>query len=119
MSDLKLDTNHDLAIENGDLVLVDGVDAIAQDLDVRLQTFQGECFLDTRIGVPYFQSILGQKPRLTAIKGIFRDSVLSTSGVQSISDFTLDYDGSTRELSLSMQVQSVEGSFNYTKELII
>jgi hypothetical protein len=46
--DLKLTGQKDLEIdaETFDLVLIDGVDAIAQDCDVRLQFFLGEWFLD-------------------------------------------------------------------------
>jgi hypothetical protein len=119
MADLQLATDHDLDLAAGDLILVTGVDAIAQDLDIRLNTFKGEWFLDTRIGVPYFQEILGEKPRLVALKGIFREAILLTPGVQSISDFVLSYDGPTRVLSLSFLVASIEGTFAYTKELII
>lgn len=117
--DLKLDTTGDLAIEDDSFVLVDGTDAIAQDLTVRFQFFQGEWFLDTRLGIPYYQKILGEKPRLNIMKNIFRKAILLTPGVLSISDLDITYDGATRVLAVSFQCSSVEGDFPYDKELII
>ena len=119
MTDFKLDNNYDLAIENDDLVLVDGVDAIAQDCEVRLLTFLGEWFLDQRIGIPYYQQILGQKPRLVLIKGIIRKGILTTPGILGVKDLQADYINSTRVLSLSFTADTVEGTFVYDKELII
>jgi hypothetical protein len=119
MSDLKLDTNGDLAIVGDTLVLTSGIEKVAQDLTIRLQFFQGEWFLDSRLGVPYFQKILGEKPRLNVLKNIFRKAIMTSPGVRTINDLILDYDGPTRRLSVSFNVKSVEGDFTYTKELIV
>ena len=119
MADLKLDNTNDLAIEDDDLVIIDGIDAIAQDCEVRLNFFQGEWFLDTRLGVPYYQKILGTKPRLIAVKGILRKAILTTPGILSILDFELDFDASTRRLSTSFRANTVKGEFEFNKELIV
>ena len=119
MTDLKLDENGDLAIEDDDLVIIEGIDAIAQDCEVRLKFFQGEWFLDTRLGVPWFQNILGQKPRLIAVKAILKKAILSTPGILSILDFDMDWDGVTRTLSVEFRANTVEGEFSFDKELII
>jgi hypothetical protein len=117
--DLKLDGNHDVLIEDDDLVLVDGVDAVAQDVDIRLQFFLGEWFLDTRLGIPYYQQILGEKPRLGAVASIIRKAIFTTPGVISISDFDPTWDGPSRTLSISTKIESTEGPFVYNKELIL
>ncbi|GAG92615.1 unnamed protein product, partial [marine sediment metagenome] len=39
MADFKLDSNFDLVIENDDFVLVDGLEAIAQQLRIRLNFY--------------------------------------------------------------------------------
>jgi len=120
MVDLKIDpTTRDLVIENGDLVLVDGVDAVRQDVDIRLNTFLGTWFLDQRIGIPYFERILGQKPRYQAIAGIFREAILETPGMVSLTDLRLDFDGTTRTLSVAFRGVASEGTFDYQSELII
>jgi hypothetical protein len=120
MSDLLLDTtSHDLALVDNDLFLVDGLDAIRQELDISLQFFLGEWFLDTRLGVPYFEKLLGHKPRLSAIKELFRDVIMKVNGVMSILDLNIDFDGRERILSVSFRAGTVEGEIDYTKELIL
>jgi hypothetical protein len=119
MADLKLDSEDDLAIENNDLVIIDGLDAIVQDLSTRLQFFQGEWFLDTRLGTPWFQKVLGKKPRLLIVKSVVRKAILTTPGVRSILDLNLDFEGVTRLLSITGRVNTVEGEFEFNKELIV
>jgi hypothetical protein len=119
MVDFKLDGNDDLLIENNDLVLVDGLDAIAQDMQTRLQIFQGEWFLDTRIGVPWFQKILGSKSRSLVVKSVIRKSILTTPGILNILDLNFEFDGTTRTLSVSGRCGTVEGEFSFNKEIIV
>ncbi len=118
--DLKLDGSGDLAIEQDDLVLLEGGEAIRQDVQIRLRFFRGEWFLDTRIGVPYYEEILGQKPRLTLIKGIFRQAILSSPGIESISDLTLDFDRASRLLTVDFSADTITGeTLDFVEELII
>jgi hypothetical protein len=63
---------------------------------------------------------LGQKPRLTAVKGIFRKAILSTPGIQSfLVPLEVDYSSVDRTASISFKVQTVDGPFEYNKELIV
>lgn len=119
--DLQLDTIGDLRLTDAgdDLVLVDGIDAIAQDLTTRLRTFQGEWFLDTRIGMPYFQKVLGQKPRIGVLQSLFGEAILSTPGVNSFNDLSIDYSGVNRVLSISFRADTVSGTLEYKKEFIV
>jgi len=117
--DFKLDSNHDLAIENNDLVLIDGVDAVAQDVLIRLQFFLEEWFLDTRLGLPWFQKILGEKPSSSLVSQIIRTAILTTPGMVSINDFTTEYDGTTRILTVEFRGTADSGTFEFNKELII
>ncbi len=119
MGDLALNTDRDLLIENDDLEIIEGLDEIAQDLDTRLNFWKGEWFLDTRLGVPWLEKVLGQKPRLPVVKNVIRNVALDTPGVIAITDLTLEYESAVRTLSISMRVQGTEGSFLYEKELIV
>ena len=100
MSDFKLDADGNLDLSTNDLQLVTGADAIAQHLLIRLRMFRGEWFLDRRIGIPYFQSILVKSPNLTAVRGIYRTAITSTPGVIRVEKFSLDFERSTRELQV-------------------
>jgi len=117
--DLKLDSNGDIAIENDDLVLIDGVDAVAQSVTISLKTFQGEWFLDTRVGFPYFERVLGQKPRLSELEQLYREAILKVPGMLSITDLNIDFDGATRELSVDFRGQTTDGPIDYSEEFVI
>lgn len=109
----------DLVIEGGDLKLVDGIDAIAQHVAIRLQLFQGEWFLDTRVGVPYYQSILVKNPDLVLVRSIIRTAILSTPGITGLDSFDLDFDAATRALTVAFEASTTEGPLVFDRELII
>ena len=118
--DLSLDIDGDLLInDTGDLVLIEGVDATAQHLKISLRFFQGEWFLDLRIGFPYFEEVLRKSPNLNVVRSLFRDAILETEKVVSVSDLTLDYDGTTRGLAVSFRAQTTEGPVEFDSELIL
>jgi len=109
----------DTALEKGDLVLVDGVDAIEQHLRIRLKTFKGEWFLDQRAGMPYFQSILVKAPNLPVIVGIYRKAILTTPGVTGVDDLAVNFDAATRSLSVRFSAQTSDGPISYDEEVEI
>lgn len=96
--DLALDVDGDLRVENGDLVLIDGIDAIRQEVGVRLQWFAGEWFIDEERGIPYFEQVLTKVDRIETIGGIFRKAILETPGIVSVDDMRLDFDRPARRL---------------------
>lgn len=80
----------DLYLENGTVRLTNSLaESVAQDLKISLSFFQGEWFLDPRQGMPYFQSILGQRTPLPIVSQIFKRAILGRPGVQSITRFEL------------------------------
>ena len=110
----------DVDLSTGDYVLVDGVDAVRQSLLIGLQFFLGEWFLDQRVGIPYFEKILGQKPRENIVRSIFRDAILKTPGVASLSSLIVDFDGTTRRLDVSFRAKTVDGEIvDFDEELIL
>jgi hypothetical protein len=73
MNDLKLTNDHDLLIEGGDLVLINSEAEVAvQSLKINLLMFRGEWFLDSSLGVPYFQEILGKVTNKTLVDNIIK-----------------------------------------------
>ncbi|ACR29231.1 hypothetical protein [Burkholderia glumae] len=52
----------------GNIAVADEPYAIAQDAASAVRTFQGECWFNTTIGVPYWSDILGHRPPLQLVK---------------------------------------------------
>jgi hypothetical protein len=100
-------------LDDGDLadpvVLVSGLDAILQGIEVRLRIVRGEWFANQRLGLPYYpndivsdaDAILGGKAtrtRLTRIRRQVVEMIKSTPGVDRVVEVTLELDG--RHLSI-------------------
>lgn len=78
------------------LKIAKGDDAIAQKVRQRLRFWQGEWFLDTRLGSPY-RSFLGMKnPGIPAIKGIITQILLSIKQITTVQSIDIEWDKSTR-----------------------
>lgn len=118
-NDIKLTASGEIDFSTNEIQLVSGADAIAQDMSVRFQFFQGEWRFDTRWGMPYYQKILGQKTGLAAIKSIFRDAILKTPGVETLNDLVVE-EGSRalRSLSVSFRATGTDGEIVYNRELV-
>lgn len=120
MADLKLDANGDLDLTDGNVTLVTGDDAIAQQITIRLRLILGEWFLDTRVGIPYFGDIFVKNPDLTRVRSIFRQTILGTPGIAAFEEFSLSVDNPTRTLSVEFRAKKTDGEvLDYTNEFII
>ncbi len=106
--DLKIDKDTgDLVIEDGDFLWVTGIDAIEQDIRTALLMFKGEWFLNLEEGVPYHQSILGQKAtNLPAIREIFRQQLLAIPGVLDVLTIEVSFAPRTRRLTVTWKVST-------------
>jgi hypothetical protein len=105
--DLKIDAlTGDLIIEDGDFVWVAGIDSIEQDIRTALLMFRGEWFLDLTQGVPYHQSILGQKTPLTVIREIFRTQLLTIPGVLAVLALEVSFKATIRKLTVTWKVST-------------
>lgn len=60
---LPLKTTWDIYLNAaGDLFLADQDSSIAQDVASSVKTFEGECWYNNTLGMPYFQAIFGRAP---------------------------------------------------------
>ncbi|MFX1587236.1 MAG: hypothetical protein ACFFC1_03690 [Promethearchaeota archaeon] len=82
---------------------------IAQKLKIRLGFFLGEWYLNINEGIPYFEKILVKNPNLSEIEDLMIEKILTVSGVESLESFNLEFDKSTRELTVSFTVKTSEG----------
>jgi hypothetical protein len=108
MSDLKTEDN-DLIFENNDLIIVTGQQETKQRLEQRLQTFLGEWFLDTSIGVPYYQDILKKNPDTTLVTGTLKSVITQTPGVTDLLEFNFTFNKQAREATLVFTARSASG----------
>lgn len=97
--DLLLDNDGDLALVDGDLQLVSGVEAIRQDAQLRLRFIRGEWFLDPTVGVPYFQDVFVKNPDLARIRAVLIDELRRTPGIVEVPELTVTLDSATRRLT--------------------
>lgn len=103
----------DIKIVNGDFVLIDGNDAILQDIITRLRTFLGECFMDNTVGIDYFNQVMVKNPNQAAIDAIFQNVILATPGVDSLSSYSFSPDFVRRTLHLSFRAVTTTGVVSY------
>ena len=100
----------DLVLTNHNLSLVTDVSACAaQKLANRFLLLLGEWFLDTRIGLPYYQSIAVKNPNLKVLQALFTQVVLSVPGIQSIQSLLLSLNA-RRQASMFLQATTNEGA---------
>lgn len=102
-----------LNTDTNDLVFINGkcpvtqllIDVVAQRLKITLYTFLGEWFLDTSIGVPYFQQIFGKIRTKTTIDLIFQRLISGDPDVIEIISFESTLDAANRGYSMTFQVR--------------
>lgn len=112
---LRLDpTTGDLDHDGKRLQIAYDVDAIAQSLRTRLAFFMGEWFLDESFGVPYFQTILGTKVPLAAVREAFRTVIAGTVGVLDVLSLSLEASSVPRSFVLRFTVSTDLGELDLT-----
>lgn len=122
--DLKLvndpiaEDNHDLLIENYDLQLTEGVEAIQQALIIRLQFFINEWFLDITRGVEFYQTIYVKNPNLNLVASVIKTQILTTPGVNEILSYAQSFDSTGRELTVVFKVDTDFGELEINEALV-
>lgn len=110
MVDVALDAKkHDIVIKDGDILLIDNAERVAQQVKIMLLTWLGEWFLDTTHGVPYLEYILVKSPDLQLIRSILLKKIESVDGVDDVSELELDYNRQERKLSVSYTASTSYG----------
>jgi len=92
MQDLYLGDNHDITIVNHDLgIRRDALTVTAQSLAIRLKMFLGEWNLNTTLGIPYFEAIIGKKVDNGLISSFFLSEINKDSNVKSVERFDMQF----------------------------
>lgn len=109
----KLDADGDYTLGTGRDFYVDSPEAVAQAVSTRLKLFQGEWFLDTTDGTPWFQDVLGKYTRAT-YDSVVRLRLLRTQGVLALLSFSSTYTGETRTLVQTATIDTIYGTTTVT-----
>lgn len=110
MSDIFLDRRtHDIIVGDYDLPIVRGVDLIRQRLKQRLLTIQGEWFLNTEIGLPWFQELSQKGIEDDRVTALIMRTIAETEGVDEILEFDLGINRKDRRLRVDFRVTSPAG----------
>lgn len=108
MTDLLLDrTAHDLSVPGYDLQFVDGVDLIRQRIKQRLLTIQGEWFLNTDIGLPWFEQIIGKGAQEEQVSALLIQNIVETEGVDAVIEFDLTFNRKARKMLVQFRVTAL------------
>lgn len=76
--------NWDLCLtSDGNIAVASEPYSIAQDVASAIRTFQGECFYDTTLGIPYWTNVLGQYPSRGYLESQFIAAAETVPGVVS------------------------------------
>lgn len=101
-----------------------GLVGVQQGIASRIRLCRGEWFLDLDLGVPYFESadvpaseaIIGQRFSEPYVRDVMTQAIASAPGVTRILSLTLDFDSTTRELTVRWRTQTVFGEAEGTTE---
>jgi hypothetical protein len=108
-SDYKLDSTGDLDLTSLSILLLDTKEqSLRQRLQISLGLIQGEWFLDTTAGIPYFSDPFVSKPDKIAIDNIIKTHISNTAGVISLDEYSSVLEGN-RNFLVSFSVTSETG----------
>jgi len=100
--------DHDLVIDVYANIAVSGNPySLAQDAGCAIRTFQGECWYDTSLGVPYWTEILGHFPPIGLVKARFAEAALTVPQVSTALVFVTSF--KDRVFQGQVQITSVDG----------
>ena len=108
--DFLLGSDNGLKIVDYDFAFTTSQEYIAQKLKIVLSTFKGEWFLNTDIGMPFYQEMLGKNNALSKIESIFIRAIKSVPEVVKILYIDVNQDNQTRTISVSFGVTDIDNN---------
>ena len=118
MIDLKLDKiTHDIDISTNDIEIINDYNYLEQKIKVELLFFFAEWFLDTTIGIKFWETVFIDNPNLTLVDNLFKTSLLEINGVNELLSYDSEYDSTTRNFTLNFSLQTDVGIITMTQGL--
>ncbi len=114
MSDIALNSEHDLDVTNQELSLVvdvvDDPEAIKQEMSIAMQFHRGEWPLNVLVGIPFLTQVFVKNPSIPGISSLFSRAARSVDGIVSIESMEIDFDSSGRSLAVDYRAKSDLGT---------
>jgi hypothetical protein len=112
MISLALNASNDLELDEltGTIKMVSDGDEVCQQVRTRLLFYLGEWFLDTTVGIPYFQEVFTKPAIISLVESRLKDEIISTPGVLSLDSFATNFNSTTRALTVSFSATTIYGS---------
>lgn len=107
-----LDENNDIFLKDGKIHTVSEAPETVQQIRSRLLTYLGEWFLNTESGVDYFGIVFVKPVNLSLIESEIKSIIIGTDGVIQLNEFELDYDSTTRKLTVDFEAETIFGVIN-------
>lgn len=82
-----------------------------------LETFEGEWFLDTSLGVPWLTEILSKQVSIAKVDSLILDVIVNSAGVLSVISYDSEFDKVTRSMSVTFTAQTVAGIIDFEEIL--
>jgi hypothetical protein len=117
-ADLELDIggtyDGDLKLTAGDFSLVNETYRVRQALQIALQLFRGEWFLNINAGVPYYDNILGQKVQdIGDLDSVIKAAIRAVADVNRIIAWESSFNDATRVYTVAFTVDTTFGPIEY------
>lgn len=88
----------DIVLQDGDILMIDNAERVAQQILITLRFWYGEWFLNTTEGTPYLEYILVKQPNTAHIRQILTEQIQSVEGVKAVTNMELTFDQRERHL---------------------
>lgn len=107
----------DLVVRNGDLMIVNNGERVAQQVLITLREWLGEWFLKTSDGVPYLEYILVKNPNEAHVRQVLSETIQSVEGVKGVTEIEFAFNRILRTLTVSYEIDTDYG-FITKKEVL-
>lgn len=111
--DLEIGDDNDLVMYEDGPRFISGLAGVRQNIRTALQLFLGEWFMDTSIGMAWFQELLGDpskgSDRDAKIRTAITKEILSVPDVISITSLAMVFDERKRKMTITATVKCAFG----------
>ena len=113
--DIKLDDSGDITFVSGESSVTSiGAEDLAQRIRIRLNTFQGEWFMDNTLGVDWWNRVFGKNRSKAAVDALLQEQILKEPDALQILSYSSSI-STDRKFSCSFKVRTENGAITATQ----